>query len=576
MDTPDRTVEALRSERDRFVAFSFASADILIELDDDGVILFMDGAVSGLLGKKAEAFAGSRFLDLVHPDDSAAANSMLQEALKQDRLEHQKLHLRSKFGDPIPFAVNGYKLKALKNHYYLTLTFLKSAIAPEELEKRDEETGLYKKENFAQEATRKLREAKEQGKEVKVTLVDLPELKALLDQLSKDSASSLIYEINTYLRQHSLGGDAAGIVQEGAYSLILDNQKESGEMMQQLFEMTRRADPQGVGIRPQSQTLEADAPALSEQDSANALLYTINQFAERQGGEFNIRSLSDGYQTMLQETVRKITEFKNTVEGNKFQLAFQPIVDLKSGVTHHYEALVRFEGKTSFDNPFNFISFGEQAGIIGEFDLAMCQRAIDVLVAARTEKSRPKVAVNLSGKSLSSGLYLDALRKITQQAPGINKQLIFEVTESAKITDFEAANTFLQELRGQGFLCCLDDFGVGESSFNYLRSLQVDFVKIDGSYVRESIATKRGQHLLKAMAGMCKELGIVTIGEMVEDEKVAALLWESGVRFGQGYLFGKPTVDAETIVHCNEVNPYYHGIMRAKRFDNKTSYTPQT
>lgn len=145
MDTPDRTVEALRSERDRFVAFSFASADILIELDDDGVILFMDGAVSGLLGKKAEAFAGSRFLDLVHPDDSVAANSMLQEALKQDRLEHQKLHLRSKFGDPIPFAVNGYKLKALKNHYYLTLTFLKSAIAPEDLEKRDEETGLYKK-----------------------------------------------------------------------------------------------------------------------------------------------------------------------------------------------------------------------------------------------------------------------------------------------------------------------------------------------------------------------------------------------------------------------------------------------
>lgn len=296
------------------------------------------------------------------------------------------------------------------------------------------------------------------------------------------------------------------------------------------------------------------------------------QFARNEGGNFNITSLSQGYKTMLDDTVRKISEFKNTVEGAKFQLAFQPIVDLKNGITHHFEVLVRFEGETSFANPFQFISFGEEAGIIGEFDLAMCQRAIDVLIAARNEGRRPKVAVNLSGKSLSSGIYLDALRKITQQAPGINKQLIFEITESAKISDMDAANDFVQELRQQGFLCCLDDFGVGESSFSYLRSLQVDFVKIDGSYVKESLASKRGQHLLKAMSGMCKELGIVTIGEMVEDEKVAALLWENGVRFGQGYLFGKPTLDTEALLQCQEVNPFYHGILRAKRFSPQKNF----
>lgn len=573
MHIPDKAVEALRSERDRFVAFSFASADILVELDEKGDILFMDGAVNGLLGKKADAFTGSRFLDLVHPDDEEEANKLLGTDLIEDRIDHKSVRLRSKFGDPIPFALSGYKLGALKNHYYLTLTFLKDSMSPQDFDKREEDTGLYKKDSFAEAATKKIREAKGAGKDVKVTLLDLPELKELLDDLGADAASGLVHDINAYLRQTSYGGDSAGIIQEGAYSLILDGKTEPSQVMEHLFEMTRRADPDGVGIMPQSQIIEADAPALSEQDTANALLYTINRFAETKGKDFSIRNLTDSYESMLQDTVHKITEFKNTVEGNRFQLAFQPIVDLKNGITHHYEALVRFEGETSFDNPFSFISFGEQAGIIGEFDLAMCQRAIEVLINAREQGNRPKVAVNLSGKSLSSGFYLDALRKITQQAPGINKQLIFEVTESAKITDFEAANGFLQELRGQGFLCCLDDFGVGESSFNYLRSLQVDFVKIDGSYVRESIATKRGQHLLKAMAGMCKELGIVTIGEMVEDEKVAALLWESGVRFGQGYLFGKPTVDATTLEQCEQVNPYYHGIMRAKRFDNKKSFT---
>jgi PAS domain S-box-containing protein len=570
MNQFDKTVDALRSERDRFVAFSFASADILVELDEHANILFMDGAVGGLLGKKASELAGTSFVELVHEVDRQRGEHLLTQQLKKDRVDHETLHLRSKFGDAIPFAISGYKLSALKNHYYLTLAFLKNQMNPAELNKRDDETGLFKKESFAEAATKRIREATASGKEVKITLVDLPDLRELLDSLSAEAAAALLGDISAYLRQTSLKGDSAGIVDESSYGLILDPDIDPEQLMKQIFEITRRADPAGKGIRPQTKVLHANGPSLTEQDCANAMLYTLTKFAEsHDGAAFNITSLSEGYQHMLQETLKKITEFKDTVEGNKFQLAFQPIVDLKNGMTHHYEVLVRIDGETSFENPYSFINFGEQAGIIGEFDLSMCQRTIDVLLEAREQGQRPKVAVNLSGKSLSSGLYLDALREITGKNPGINKQLIFEITESAKITDFEGANEFLQELRSKGFLCCLDDFGVGESSFNYLRNLQVDFVKIDGSYVRESISTPRGQHLLKAMAGMCRELGIVTIGEMVEDEKVAALLWENGVRFGQGYLFGKPTVDASTLVNCAQQNPFYHGIMRAKRFEPK-------
>ncbi|MBM3617834.1 MAG: EAL domain-containing protein, partial [Alphaproteobacteria bacterium] len=494
------------------------------------------------------------------------AAAMLDTELKEDRIDHEKLHLNSQFNDPIPFAMSGYKLGALKNHYYLTLTFLKNETSPKELTRREKGTGLFKKEAFAKTAIERIHSANSSGKMVKIALVDLPELKELLDHMSTDAAQDLMYEISAYLRDTSLGGDMAGAVQNGSYSLILDASVKPEQVMNQLFEITRRADPDGKGIHARAETISTEAPNLTEQDVANALLYTINLFAKTHGENFRINSLSDGYQVMLQETVKKISNFKNTVDSNRFQLAFQPIVDLKNGITHHHEVLVRFEGDTGFDNPFSFISFGEEAGVIGEFDLAMCQRTIEVLLNARTNGHQPVVAVNLSGKSLSSGLYLDALREITGKHAGVNKQLIFEITESAKISDFDAANEFLQELRRSGFLCCLDDFGVGESSFNYLRNLQVDFVKIDGSYVRESIATKRGTHLLKAMSGMCRELGIVTIGEMVEDEKVAHLLWENGVRFGQGYFFGKPSVDESTLAQCAQVNPYYHGILRAKSF----------
>ena len=112
----------------------------------------------------------------------------------------------------------------------------------------------------------------------------------------------------------------------------------------------------------------------------------------------------------------------------------------------------------------------------------------------------------------------------------------------------------------------MDDFGTGESSFDYLRNLQVDFIKIDGSYVRESMKTVRGRQMLRAMAGLCANLGVQTIGEMVEDEKEAGLLYDCGIKFGQGYLFGKPTVEDETLIHHGKRSPIYKSVIRARSF----------
>lgn len=218
----EKTVELLRGERDRFVAFSFASADILIELDENGRILFVDGAISGLLGRKGEDLLGEAFTTLIHADDASHASNLLEVALKEGRVDHEKLNLSSKFGDPVPFALSGYKLGALKNHYYLTLTFLKEQISPQDIERRDQGTGLFRKEIFASTATKKIRTAQEQGKKVQIALVDLPELRELLDHMEQDAAHSLIYDISEYLRHASLGGDTAGMSDTGSYSLILD------------------------------------------------------------------------------------------------------------------------------------------------------------------------------------------------------------------------------------------------------------------------------------------------------------------------------------------------------------------
>lgn len=558
--------EQLKRERDRFVAFAFASSDILLELDTEHRIVFADGAIQGLLQRSGAELLFEDFLSMLDDSDREMMQAALEKMNLNHRMDKAEIRLKTRFGDLIPFNVSGFRLSQVHKHTYLALSLLRGDIATSQLFKRDMDTGLLNTAGYIDAANEKIREAQENGEEPQITLLDFPDLTNFLDQLPPEVAEQLLKEISAYLRQNSLGGDSAGMINDEAFSFVhgQDNPPPD-QIMEDLINITKKFDPKGAGLAVRSKTMEADISEMSAQDSANVLLYTLNEFAQSAGEDFNIDSLSGSYQKLLEDTVTKITEFKKTVSDEDFDLAFQPIVDLKSGLIHHYEVLVRMKNPDIFKNPFEFINFGEKAGVISDFDLVMVEKSFDVLEKTAKKGNNPVIAVNLSGRSLSSFLFRDALKKLVLMHAKLRKQMIFEVTESAKIDDMKTVNNFIQELRQGGSLCCLDDFGTGESSFEYLRNLQVDFIKIDGSYVRESLQTQRGRHMLKAMSGLCRDLNVTTIGEMVEDEKSAQLLWEAGVKFGQGYLFGKPEVDAETIINCKKPTPFYGGIMRAKK-----------
>jgi EAL domain-containing protein (putative c-di-GMP-specific phosphodiesterase class I) len=116
-----------------------------------------------------------------------------------------------------------------------------------------------------------------------------------------------------------------------------------------------------------------------------------------------------------------------------------------------------------------------------------------------------------------------------------------EITESAYIVRMAEVQKLLATLQRRGVRVCLDDFGAGAASFHYLNALPVDFVKIDGRYIRNALENRRDKAFLKAMAKLCYELGTATVAEMVETEEQAVAMADMGVGYGQGYLFGKPT-----------------------------------
>ena len=543
MTDQSTVVTNLRSDRDRFVAFAFAAADALVELDDERKISYAVGAIHWLSGRSADHLLGTPFLDVVVEEDARLIRAAFATAETQSRFGPVNIRLKGSSGKQQPVALFGSYLPGRKNRLFLALS--SHRIAPvtsvSENVQRDSQTGLLAKDSFAEVALEALKGGEEQETPYRMSLLNVDGLDQFQQRVDQAQADGFLSDISAHLQVHSVNGESAGRLTGNQFGLVHESSLDVAALEQSIVDRARDVDPTGEGLAIETSTVSLEADQVSEEDNARALLYTINKFSE-QHGDFTISALSQGYKLMLDDTRDRITQFKKMIDAGKFDVVFQPIVDLKTREVHHSEALVRFHNDDDGNSPFEAITFAEDVGVIGDFDLAMCRKVIDKIHRARDHGDTLHIAVNLSGRSLESPGFVRALQSLLVSSDGIREQLMFEVTESAKITDLETTNKIIHDLRSKGHQVCLDDFGAGASAFQYLRALDVDFVKIDGVYVREALVKPNGKPFLRAMATLCSDLGIETIGEMVEDEPVARFLLESGVRYGQGYLFGRPAV----------------------------------
>jgi EAL domain-containing protein (putative c-di-GMP-specific phosphodiesterase class I) len=188
------------------------------------------------------------------------------------------------------------------------------------------------------------------------------------------------------------------------------------------------------------------------------------------------------------------------------------------------------------------IAFAEQAGMIGQLDLAILDLALAMLNSSQVPPDA-KVAINISGQTVQSQAAMQPILQRVLNRKGLVERLQFELTESAEIADLDAANDIVQQLRFPGFKVYLDDFGAGAASFQYLHAIKVDGVKIDGRYVKPLPASKKDATLVKGLVRLTRDLGLSTVAECVETEDQAKLLAELGVDFGQGWYFGKPDIE---------------------------------
>ena len=521
-----RSSEALRDERDRFVAFAFAAADLLIELDGAFRIRFVSGAASALTGRSGEDLVGTSFFDLVAPAERPIARAFLTSLAVGGRLTPSAIRLAQ--GRVHSVVLGGCRLPSDEERYHLSLSIPVPALPVAAV--GADPAGLLDSGAFTQLAAETAK-----GKQpYTVTLLDVAGLEKLRARISGELAAGLVSGIGRQLQARSVNGTSAGRLGDGRFGLLHEGALDLKGLVQQITNFSKSIDPEGMGVGVSGVTVSPSSAGIGEEDAARVLVYAINRFADS-GAEFTASTLATGVTEFIRSAATQVHRLRVDLAEHRFELAFQPIVRIDGRQLHHYEALLRFAQGGS---PADRILFAEQTGIVEDLDIAVLCRAIEVVEQRKGADPGIAIAVNLSGCSLQRPAFRAELQRLLVAEFG--KHILLEVTESALIDRKDEVARFLQDLRRDGFRICLDDFGAGASSFDYLKAFAADFIKIDGKYVRGMAASERDRTVVAAMADLAKQLGMAVIAEQTETEAQCDALRPLGVEFAQGYLFGKP------------------------------------
>lgn len=532
-------------DRERYLAFAFAWADLIIEVKD-GLIVYAAGAAEPLLGLPAVALIGQGIDAVAAPADRVLIREVCTLTERHGRMAETSVRLAGPGGMRPRVTLAGHSLGGGRHLFLALRTQLRGSGAYDQPLDRDPATGLYSAEDFHALAASRLKAAGADGQPADLTLVSIDGLDEACKTMKEDDREALMAAVGTLIRASSLDGDSAALVDDGKFGLISSGDGASN-LEKEVADLVAAVAPESAVEVSMASIKVGDSSSISEEDLAKGLLYTLQKFQAAESA-VSLQTLASKMNSLVDDTCGKIASFKNIVVRQLFDVALQPVISLKTGEIHHFEALCRFQGAGIDASPYKVINFAEETGQIHQFDLSMAVKVVRWMESFPRNNDMYRVAVNVSGYSIFQQSYLDGLFKLLAHNPWTAGRLMFEVTESSRMADLDQANSFIQRLRSGGYEVCLDDFGAGAASFQYLSTLDVDVVKLDGSAVKNAERSSKGRAFLTALTELCRRLSVDTVAEMVDTPATLNFVKDCGCDFVQGWLFGKPSTNVKDFI----------------------------
>lgn len=512
--------EAITLYASRLIGLILTGSNLALEINPAGEVVF---AVDGISEDPSlSKWVGKPWKTLIHVDD----HKMVADVLKSLNAPGRKGPYHVRRAAPAGAVPQGALFSAVLLPHLapnISMTLAPTPVAPPHVEAEPAPT--LDAAEFARRLPELVEANRQKGLGVELAMIEL----LGFEQASVDGGrGALARDVTDLLRARSISGDMVAEITPERF-LVLCAKKAHDDLAAALGQALGEAK---ADILPK--TVSVTVPRRLELPYAlRALRLTIEQFGESgilQGGQ----ELLSSFNGSLAKTFDSAQAFLTMTTSRNFDLVYQPVVSLRSTEVHHYEVLSRFPGGS---DPFTLIQMAEELEIIVEFDLAVMQKAFAEM---RTREHAPNLAINISARSFLQGGFIDRVLRLVEAEPKLKGCLMFEITESAALSNLEMAEKYIQRLRKAGYPVCLDDFGSGATSFAYLQALAVDTVKIDGQYIKNLKEGSRDQVLVRHLAMLCAELKINTIAEMVESKATLEALRTCNVDLVQGYYLGRP------------------------------------
>jgi diguanylate cyclase (GGDEF)-like protein/PAS domain S-box-containing protein len=555
MDITDRkrAEEELRRSEERLRTI-FEAAPIGVALADARVpwtLLQANSALGEMLGVQPGQLIGRGALTLIDESQRAAAQGQLQPLLdgEDDRVAVE-LQIRAAGLDPLWVNVSGAVITGADGrpeHLVLQLQDITDRKRFEgELRvyaERDPLTGLLNRRRLAEELARAIAENDRYGTPAMLLVCDLDNLKLVNDTLGHTAGDELIKGVARAFGERVRETDVLARMGGDEFAVLLPHTglEQALAMAERLraavLELDLVAGGQklhttvSVGIAPVGDGLTAGGSLVA----GDLAMYE----AKRRGRNRIATSRQVFADDAMTNHLGWLERLRGALAEDRFELHAQPIIDLRSGEVSCLELLVRLRDEDGgLLMPAAFIPTAERFGVIADIDRWVVREGIRILAA--DQHSDTTYTINLSGASVGDPELLSLIeREITSTRvdPG---RLIFEFTETAAIKELTVSREFTHGLARIGCASALDDFGSGFGSFSYLKHLPVQYVKIDGEFVRNLPGSIDDRVLLKAIVDVAHALRKQTIAEFVGSEQALTLLREYGVDYAQGVHLGMP------------------------------------
>ncbi len=555
----------LSNEKDKVVATLRSIVDAVLTTNERGEVQYINQAANRLLNCQKEEAIGKRvekILDLYEEETDKRMSNPVLSCISSHEHNNQKAYadIKTKSGAKYTVQVMVTPLISADGRLYGAVLVMNDVTNLRTLARRlryqashDSLTNLINRSEFERKVRKSILDAKTKRILSSIIYIDLDRFKMINDLYGHAAGDELLIQFSNMVKSHLRGSDVLARLGGDEFALLLSDCKlERAETKAK--EVLKSIQEYMFVWEQKSFNVEASLGVAEINQRCFDLSYVLSSvdsacYLAKESGRNCVRVFREGDADINHRRgqERWLQRFDKALSDGKLIVNAQTIINIKENKDNQadkngFEILIRMQDETGRLVPPNaFLPAVERYNKAPKLDRWILNNVLKLLAENQNVLQKVnKCSINLSGQSLVSEGFLPFIMAKLNEFQIPPSKICFEITETAAIANLNQATTFVKSLKDLGCYFALDDFGAGLSSFAYLKTLPVDYLKIDGMFVKDIHKDDVSRAMVKAINDMGHVLGKQTIAEYVESEEILEILKEIGVDYAQGFHAGRP------------------------------------